>query len=256
MTPGFAVNDLGDGVLPDPILCRQLFLRDAAGRIPGPDLPDGRLGQLRLVTAFAFAEASLARGISHIACLGVEEQMVGMDTGRIISTGAIMADFQAGGDRAAMQLPRNPVRLVVQGVTVRSTADLKHAVPAFRASTGPEPTRSGLVDLFPEARCQSLVARSTHAFRAAIERWRLAGPLETAAMDEELAAAVGAGAGNLSKLGWHRNSFFRCQGPAVLLPAPVPLMFVKPRLQSLLAMVLSGLVVVMTIAINYLMRGH
>ena len=95
--------------------------------------------------------ALFAFHIGHVVCLSANEQMGGIDAGRIV---AAMANQNAWSQRFVRQFPNDAVSVSQDGFSVLGNTEF--AVAATRSSRRPNPATIAFLDFGPKAQLQSL----------------------------------------------------------------------------------------------------
>ena len=168
----FTANDPVSLTRADAELCGQLVCRQTGVGVASAQLCNTRVGQHDRSIAFAPCgglrvgvstvslaprtgrfraklrrQSSLRRAVAHVVSVGPKPQVGGVDTSRVITTGAVVKDKQSVGDGAVCQNPRHPRSVVTMPVK------RKTSIALVCAMCQPRPARirpAGTVNLRPE----------------------------------------------------------------------------------------------------------
>ena len=110
---------------------------------------------------------SFSTCVFHVLFMGANEEVRGVDTGWIVSSGAVVTDFHPIRDRPSQKFPRNAVRFK-RNLTDRLSGKLPIT---FTFSAGPNPTSVGAV--FIDVREENLFERFLRFLSSALDRTAL-----------------------------------------------------------------------------------
>ncbi len=144
MLPASSADDCQNCALRHLVQFADRFVTEARGLVEKANVQYLLFSQQSAASVFASGASALCNHVLHVVVMGSEEQVVGIAAKRVVSTGAVVADFKAVRDGAESEFP---------GKTRRSNtflADQEAAIAGPERAGLPEPAAIGFEDVAPE----------------------------------------------------------------------------------------------------------